>query len=255
MIVQKALSLIILLIKLQEQQQLLVQIIDIVNNFINNPLFAKYGPIGLFMNGVFSTFIPFPPEVTAISLIVGGISRVEILVILVTSWVIGAAIGYYAGFYGKKLATKGKSRDTDKTQQDFTHEANNALQQHNHEIYNSAHIDHDDYETNDGYKHSRYHQLLERYGWVIIFLSPWIPVLGDIIPLIAGAKGYEVKKFMIAISAGKVIRAVAVIFLGSYLASISTGPWIYNSLFVFSPFCSFAFISREFYFDQFLLLL
>ncbi len=68
MIVQKALSLIIFLIKIQEQQQLLVQIIDIVNNFINNPLFAKYGPIGLFMNGVFSTFIPFPPEVTAISL-------------------------------------------------------------------------------------------------------------------------------------------------------------------------------------------
>jgi membrane protein YqaA with SNARE-associated domain len=226
MIVQKTLLLIIFLIKKQEQQQLLVQIIDIVNNFINNPLFAKYGPLGLFMNGVFSTFIPFPPEVTAISLIVGGISRVEVLVILVTSWVIGAAIGYYAGFYGKKLATKGKRKQTDKTQPEFTQEANKTLQQHNHEIYNSAHIDHEDYKTNDGYKHNRYHQLLERYGWVIIFVSPWIPVLGDIIPLIAGARGYEVKKFMIAISAGKVARAVAVIFLGSYLASISTGPSI-----------------------------
>jgi membrane protein YqaA with SNARE-associated domain len=32
---------------------------------------------------------------------------------------------------------------------------------------------------------------------------PWIPVLGDIIPAIAGAKRYDVKKFMIAISAGK----------------------------------------------------
>jgi membrane protein YqaA with SNARE-associated domain len=34
-------------------------------------------------------------------------------------------------------------------------------------------------------------------------VSPWIPVLGDIIPLIAGAKRYEIKKFMIAIAAGK----------------------------------------------------
>ncbi len=226
MILQTALLLIIFLIKQQEQQELLVHVIDLVNNFINNPLFAKYGPVGLFMNGVFSTFIPFPPEVTAISLIVGGISRVEILAILVTSWIIGAAIGYYVGFYGKKLATKVKRKDTDKPQQEFTHEANKASQQYNPEIYNSAHIGHEDYKTNDGYKHSRYHQLLERYGWVIIFLSPWIPVLGDIIPLIAGAKRYEVKKFMIAISAGKITRAVAIIFLGSYLASISTGAWI-----------------------------
>jgi membrane protein YqaA with SNARE-associated domain len=62
---------------------------------------------------------------------------------------------------------------------------------------------------------------LERYGWAIIFVSPWIPILGDIIPLIAGAKRYEIKRFMIAIAAGKIARAVAVIFFGNYLASLS----------------------------------
>jgi membrane protein DedA with SNARE-associated domain len=67
---------------------------------------------------------------------------------------------------------------------------------------------------------------LERYGWAIIFVSPWIPVLGDIIPVIAGAKRYDFKKFMIAIAAGKIVRAAAMIFLGSYLASISSPPWI-----------------------------
>ena len=67
---------------------------------------------------------------------------------------------------------------------------------------------------------------MERYGWAIIFVSPWIPVLGDIIPVIAGAKRYDFKKFMIAIAAGKIVRAVAIIFLGSYLASISSPPWI-----------------------------
>ena len=67
----------IFLIK-EEQQELLAQIIDELNSFINNPLFAEYGRIGLFANGIFSTFIPFPPEVTAISLMLAGISRIEI---------------------------------------------------------------------------------------------------------------------------------------------------------------------------------
>lgn len=62
----------IFLIK-EEQQELLAQIIDALNSFINNPLFAEYGRIGLFVKGVFSTFIPFPPEVTAISLILATI--------------------------------------------------------------------------------------------------------------------------------------------------------------------------------------
>ena len=99
----------IFLIK-EEQQELLAQIIDALNSFINNPLFAEYGRIGLFVNGVFSTFIPFPPEVTAISLILAGISRIEILVILVTSWIIGAALGYYAGLSGNKLVAVFKGR-------------------------------------------------------------------------------------------------------------------------------------------------
>src|SRR3712207_6963905 len=80
----------------QTPQELLAQILEAINRFINNPLFTEYGMVGLFINGVFSTFIPFPPEVTAISLVLAGISRTEIFAILVTSWIIGAAVGYYA---------------------------------------------------------------------------------------------------------------------------------------------------------------
>ena len=87
----------------QTPQESLAQLIDAINGFLNNPLFAEYGRIGLFINGIFSTFIPFPPELTAISLVFAGISRIEILLILVTSWIIGAALGYYAGLYGKKI--------------------------------------------------------------------------------------------------------------------------------------------------------
>src|SRR5918997_1879943 len=100
----------------QAPQEILVQILYAINSFINNPLFVEYGTLGLFINGVFSTFIPFPPELTAISLVLAGISRIEILVILVTSWIIGAALGYYAGLSGKKLAAilKIRRRETEK---------------------------------------------------------------------------------------------------------------------------------------------
>src|SRR5688500_1782937 len=94
----------------QGPQEILVQILDAINSFINNPLFVEYGTLGLCINGVFSTFIPFRPDLTAISLVLAGISRSEILVILVTSWIIGAALGYYAGLSGKKLAVIFKVR-------------------------------------------------------------------------------------------------------------------------------------------------
>jgi membrane protein DedA with SNARE-associated domain len=59
-----------------------------------------------------------------------------------------------------------------------------------------------------------YLQPLERYGWAIIFVVPWIPILAEIIPAIAGAKRYDFMKFMIAVSAGKTARAVVTMFLG-----------------------------------------
>jgi membrane protein YqaA with SNARE-associated domain len=214
----------------QAPQEILVQILDAINSFINNPLFVEYGTLGLFINGVFSTFIPFPPELTAISLVLAGISRIEILVILVTSWIIGAALGYYAGLSGKKLAVifKVRRREAEKPgKEDANDNINSALPGYDHKIHSDATNDSSRQKKKDDQsKQSRYRQLLERYGWAIIFVAPWIPVLGDIIPAIAGAKRYDIKKFMIAISAGKTARAVVTIFLGSYLGSISPPPWI-----------------------------
>src|ERR671922_688978 len=194
----------------EQQQELLVQIIDALNNFINNPLFAEYGPIGLFINGVFSTFIPFPPEVTAISLILAGISRIDILAILVTSWIIGAAVGYFAGLSGNKLVAIFKGRRKEKgrrvkAEDNNDNNDNNTLSRYNQKFQNNSSTNTSgDNKKKGENKRSRYRQLLERYGWAIMFVSPWIPILGDIIPLIAGAKRYEIKKFMIAIAAGKI---------------------------------------------------
>ncbi len=138
----------IFLIK-EEQHELLAQVIDALNSFINNPLFAEYGRIGLFVNGVFSTFIPFPPEVTAISLMLAGISRIEILVILVTSRIIGAALGYYAGLYGKKLAAifKGNRKEMEKPGEEDADDNNKGLSGYDPKIQDSP--------TNDGRRHKK----------------------------------------------------------------------------------------------------
>ena len=134
----------------QAPQEILIQILESINSFINNPLFTEYGRIGLLINGVFSTFIPFPPEVTAICLVLAGNSRAEIFVILVMSWIIGAAVGYYAGWSGKKLADifKGRRKESEEKQEeedeDVDADDNNskALAGYNHKFHNDA--------TNDG---------------------------------------------------------------------------------------------------------
>jgi membrane protein YqaA with SNARE-associated domain len=221
-------------IKQAPPQEMLIQILDAINGFINSPLFTEYGKVGLFINGVFSTFIPFPPEVTAISLVLAGNSRIEILAILSTSWIIGAAVGYYAGLSGKKLADLFKSRreETEKPgEEDAGNDNNEPSTRFDHKIHNGCLNSgggrpRHSHEKKDESKHKRYRHLLDRYGWAIIFVAPWVPILGDIIPAIAGAKRYDMKKFMIAISAGKTARAVATIFLGSYLGSLSLPPWI-----------------------------
>jgi membrane protein DedA with SNARE-associated domain len=59
--------------------------------------------------------------------------------------------------------------------------------------------------------------LLEKYGWFIIFLSPWIPILGDLIPIIAGAKKYDFKIFIIAMIGGKTFKAIAIVFFSSWI--------------------------------------
>jgi membrane protein YqaA with SNARE-associated domain len=59
--------------------------------------------------------------------------------------------------------------------------------------------------------------LLKKYGWVILFISPWIPIIGDSIPIIAGATKYNFRIFSIAIISGKVVKGIAIVFFGSLI--------------------------------------
>jgi membrane protein DedA with SNARE-associated domain len=73
-------------------------------------------------------------------------------------------------------------------------------------------------EPNPGHKEAS-QGLLVKYGWVAIFLCSWVPVLGDIIPIVAGAKKYDLRKFALAMSAGKAVKVVAIIYISSFLAT------------------------------------
>jgi membrane protein YqaA with SNARE-associated domain len=59
--------------------------------------------------------------------------------------------------------------------------------------------------------------LLAKYGWLLIFISPWIPVGGDVIPIIAGIKKYDLTKFTVAMVLGKTIKAVAIVYFLSLI--------------------------------------
>ena len=160
---------------------------DVINAMVHDTLFIKYGLIGLFFNGMFSSFIPIPTEVTISALLLGGINPVDVFLVLTIGSIIGGYIAYYIGFNRRLLK---KIRRTP-------------------EKYDKKSMN-----------------MMNRYGWsTIIFFSPWIPILGDIISIIAGTKRYDIVKYTIAMTTGKTVKAVAVVFFSVHFLH-----WLSNVL-------------------------
>jgi membrane protein YqaA with SNARE-associated domain len=160
---------------------------ELLNNMVHNASFIKYGLIGLFLNGMLSSIVPIPTELTASALLLAGDSRESVFVVLAISSIIGGFMAYYIGAGGKKLFHKVYKRPTEK-------------------------------DSNQG------GMLLAKYGWIAIFFCSWIPVLGDVIPIVAGAKRYDFKKFSISMAAGKTVKVFAIVYLiGLIITSRTSG--------------------------------
>jgi membrane protein YqaA with SNARE-associated domain len=144
--------------------------------------FTKYGLLGLFLNGMVSSFIPIPTELTTAALLATGENEMRIFIALVIGSIIGGFIAYYLGYTGNNLS---------------------------HRIRKMTKVDRESTQ--------RSYALLAKYGWLLIFISPWIPVGGDVIPIIAGIRKYDLTKFTIAMIAGKVIKAVAIVYFLSII--------------------------------------
>ena len=148
---------------------------DVISAVLHDTLFIKYGLLGLFFNGVFSSFIPIPTEVTISALLLGGANPVDVFLVLTISSIIGGYIAYYIGYNGRLLRKLRKAPA--KYEQKST-------------------------------------SIMTRYGWTtIIFFSPWIPIIGDVVSIVAGTKKYNILKYTIAMTTGKTVKAVAIVFL------------------------------------------
>jgi membrane protein YqaA with SNARE-associated domain len=159
---------------------------DVINSILHNTLFIKYGLLGLFFNGMFSSFIPIPTEATISALLLGGANPIDVFLVLTISSIIGGYIAYYIGYNGRLL------RKLRKTPQKYERKSVS---------------------------------IMTRYGWAtIIFFSPWIPIIGDVVSIVAGTKRYSIIKYTIAMTTGKTVKAVAIVFLSfhfiHWLASI-----------------------------------
>jgi membrane protein YqaA with SNARE-associated domain len=139
--------------------------------------FTRYGLLGLFLNGMLSSLIPIPTELTTIALLAAGENESKVFIALTVGSIIGGVIAYYLGYTGNTLSRR---------------------------IRKITRI--------DGQRSQRSYALLAKYGWMLIFISPWIPVGGDVIPIIAGIKKYDFKKFIVAMALGKTIKAAGIVY-------------------------------------------
>lgn len=166
------------------------EILAIANGILQNPIFVKYGVAGLFINGILaSTILPIPTEIAVSALLAAGHTKLEVFVTLAISTTIGGFISYYIGRSGKKLFSKIKQKFGKKEEEEATPSK----------------------EEKEG------NNYLRKYGWIAIAGSAWMPIVGDFIPMVAGAKKYDLRTFAIALSIGKVSKAIAVVYLSSFL--------------------------------------
>ena len=151
-----------------------------LHNIVNSPVFAQYGLIGLFLNGLLSSIIPIPTEVTVSALLLAGVSKTTVLVVLAASSIVGGFMSYYIGYCGGGIARR------------F-------------------------YKIPKERQENRVNAIIAKYGWIAIFLSPWLPVYADIIPLIAGIKKFDFVKFTITMVSGKIVKVFAIVFFLSWI--------------------------------------
>ncbi len=136
-------------------------------------LFTAYGIMGLLAISLISSIIPIPTEPAVFGLLDVGKNPTIILMTLIIGSIIGASLGYLVGRY--ELRKLIPFHDKEKEKQ---------VQMH-----------------------------FRRYGSFLLFVSPWIPLVGDLAPIVAGIENYESKKFLIVISMAKIVKSIGIVYV------------------------------------------
>ena len=151
---------------------------DFLKTILENPFFVKYGLLGLFLNCVFASVIPFPIVLTSTALLLDGVNPALVFVVMSIGSVSGGVLTYFIGYDGKKM-------------------------------YRLLRRTHDE----DQYKKS--FDRLNKHGWVIIFALSLVPILTEIVTIIAGAQRYNFKKFAISMAVARTASAFASVYFGN----------------------------------------
>ena len=161
-------------------------LIDFLRPILENPFFVKYGLLGLFLNAVFAAIVPFPIVVTSTALLLSGQSEIMVFTVLSIGSVLGGVVTYVIGYDGGK-------------------------------IYNVLR------RTHSEDHHQKSFAWLNKYGWIIIFALNWVPILTEVVTIIAGLKKYNFKNFLIVMGTARVASAFAMVYFGNmFLQYIKT---------------------------------
>lgn len=136
-------------------------------------LFISYGMLGLFAISLISSIIPIPTEPVVFGLLDVGKNPEIILITLAVGSIIGASLGYLVGKYELRRIIPFHNREKEKHMQ----------------------------------------MQFRKYGALLLVVSPWIPLVGDLAPMVAGIENYEFKRFLVMISAAKIVKGMGIVYL------------------------------------------
>lgn len=135
-------------------------------------LFIFYGVIGLFAISIISSVIPIPTEPVVFGLLNAGEDPEIVLITLITGSIVGGCIGYFIGKYELRRIIPFHKKENEEKTQ----------------------------------------KQFRKYGVLFLIVSPWIPIIGDLAPMVAGIENYGFRRFIIVISAAKLIKGIGIVY-------------------------------------------
>ncbi|MGZ4904970.1 MAG: YqaA family protein [Halobacteriota archaeon] len=128
-----------------------------------------------------SSVLPIPTEPTIALLLSKNASALIILLVLIPGSVIGASVGYLLGRYGVRRV----------------------IPFHNRE------------------REQRVREWFQKYGLALLLVSPWLPFVGDLVPIAAGFEKYSPSLFLVAITIAKAIKGTAIVYFIAFFLPLT----------------------------------
>ncbi|VVB59289.1 SNARE associated Golgi protein [uncultured archaeon] len=132
------------------------------------------GLLSLFVVALLSSVIPIPTELPIVELLRSGELPLYVFIVLTAGSIIGAFIGYFIGRYGLTRLR--------------------IFHFHSKETENNV------------------RGWFQKHGEAFIIISPWIPFVGDLAPIIVGIEKYDSRKFLVVISIAKALKSAGIVY-------------------------------------------